>query len=118
MSALFVDLDNSAGFTDPEEARATWFIGRDLLLSLRTEDHRNTTFGVLPGMRPWGFFAFEVQLPREILEDPHKFRSYRWEVWQYEYLRTHGFLRSGEAEAVGRLRERIRAEAGLRSKPE
>ena len=107
MTALLLDLDDSFGFADWEEARATWEANRELLLSLTTEDPRQADQAILPGMRPWGWWAFEAELPRKTLEEAGNFCTHQWERWQYDWLEEHDQLKEGEEEAARRVCSKI-----------
>jgi len=107
MAGLLLDLDESFGFASWEEARATWFANRELLMSLTTEDPARADFAYLAGTRPWAWWSFEAQLPEEELRDPGRFRPGVLEEWQLAYLQEHELLEPGELEAVERVGARL-----------
>jgi len=109
MAALLLDLDGSYGFESWEEAQATWEANKELLLSLVTEDPRRTDFRLLPGQRPWAWWSFEAELPRDKLEDMQRFTPHRFQEWQLRWLKKYGQLRDGEEEAVQRVKAKIKA---------
>ncbi|HUV07609.1 MAG TPA: hypothetical protein VMX75_07750 [Spirochaetia bacterium] len=103
-------LDDSERFATEEEERETWLVNRELLMSLTTENPRDTAYKILVGNRPWVFWKYETDIDRAILEDSDYFSTHHLEEWQYEWLKEHGRLHEGEEEAVGRLRARIAEE--------
>ncbi|HUX02483.1 MAG TPA: hypothetical protein VMY35_16090 [Phycisphaerae bacterium] len=100
-------LDDAAQFSSEEEMKQTWQANRELLMGLVTEDPLKTDLALMPGQRAWGYWRFESDIPPKVLENPEAFTTYRYQDWQLAWLRKHGQLLPGEAEAVVRVKARI-----------
>jgi len=94
-------LDGAAVFESEEEERQTWYLNRDMLLSLQT-GQLSEDFRIYVGNRPWGWWKYGSGLGSEIWSDPERF-GINWQRWQYDFLKEHNLLFPGEEEAVLRL---------------
>jgi len=65
-------LDGAAVFESEEEERQTWYLNRDMLLSLQT-GQLSEDFRIYVGNRPWGWWKYGSGLGSEIWSDPERF---------------------------------------------
>ena len=102
-------LDGCADFGSEEERKAAWVNNRAVIMAQKgrgwnpnIDPFRDfTSEGYLPGNRPWAYLRYELGLEVEP-KWPDKFN-----VEEYEMLKSRGLLEDGEEELVAKYLARM-----------